>query len=166
MEEENRVGRFERHWETQRLVDAFVALELSEKISLADMAARCGVSAIAIKSREQSAKRAALHEHNVIIMTVRGFGYERLPQDAADVPAAKYLAGARAKARRAGNALKHGITDWNKLERTKKNEMFVVQAQCAAIVHVTGPSARKKLSAGVETANAKLDFGRTLELLK
>ena len=158
--------KFERHWQTQRLVDVFAAMEVGGRSAWADIAASCDVAMDAIKKRVQSARRAALHEHNAIIVSVRGYGVERVPQDEANRPAVKYMAGARNKARRATNVFRHGITNWDKIERSKKNEMFVTQAQCAVVAQVTKASARKKLAVAAETANTKLDFGRTMELLK
>ncbi len=158
--------RFARHWQTQRLVDVFASLAIGERISWADVSARCGVDVGALRKRLQSARRAALHEHAAIILSVPGVGFERLPQDAADLPATKYLAGARSKARRARDVIRKGVTDWERIERTKKNELFAVEAQAAVVAVVTTATTRARLAAAAETSNARLDFGRTLELMR
>lgn len=157
--------KFARHWQTQRLVDVFAALAIGERLSWVDAASKCGVEVDALRKRLQSARRVALHEHAVIIVSIPGVGFERLPQDAADLPATKYLAGARSKARRARDVIRKGVTDWERIERTKKNELFAIEAQASVVAQVTSSTTRARLAAASETANARLDFGRTMEVL-
>jgi hypothetical protein len=156
--------RFERHWQTQRVIDALAELEPGERISKDDLAARCDISVDSLDKRMQSAKNGALRDHNVIIMSIRGFGVERVPQNAADVPVGKYLNGARNKARRASNVFKHGITDWEKIPKDKRTLMFAQQAQLGVISHVANARGQRKIASAV--ANGRIDVGRTLELLK
>lgn len=155
--------RFERHWQTQRLVDAFAAMIIGERITKADLAARLEISVESLDKRVRTAKQAVLKEHGAVILSIPKLGFERLGQDAVDVPATKYLSGARRKALRARDVIRHGVRDWDKLQRSKKNELFALEAQAGVIAHAGGTSTTRKLAA---VANDRLDFGRTLDLLK
>ena len=156
----------ERHWETQALIDLFASMAENEKISYSDLAARCNTDVKSIKKRMNSARDAVLTDHHVIIYTLRGWGVERIPQQNVTVPVSKQRQRARNASRKGIKYIKEGVHDWDALPKDTRTQLFVEQAVLGATVLFTTEKSRKKLKDHVETTNAKLDIGRTLELLK
>lgn len=156
----------ERHHETQRLADVLATLPENSPIDYASLAQLSNLSVVGVKRRYQTARRIALHDRHVLIETVRGIGVVRIPQDGVNAPVTRHLNRARSAAKRGKNTIKHGITDFEKLPRDVKTQTFVQQAQLGALMLFTSKRARKRLGGAVETANGKLDVGRSLEVMK
>ena len=115
----------ERHWQTQALVDAFVALKENEVVPYADLAKRCKIDEAAVQKRLQAAKKIALREHHVIVDVVRGVGVCRLTQDLVTAPVSKAIGRMRSSARTATRLIKHGVTDFAALPKEKRSEVFM-----------------------------------------
>lgn len=158
---------FERHWLTSRLVEVFAGLQTDEWIAKADVAEKCGVGEDAIEKRYRSAYLIAEREHHVIVRPERRdkvSGFRRFDQADADIPSRKYLNGAKNKAKRATNVIKHGVVDFEKIPPDKRRELFALQSQAAVIARASDARTTRALTSG--PANARIDVGRTLEFLK
>lgn len=156
----------ERHWQTQALIDVFVSLRENEVVPYADLAKRCKFDEASVRRRIQSAKRATRDEHHVVIDVVRGVGVCRLSQDLITAPVGKAIGRMRSSARTAHKLIKNGITDFDKLPKDKKSEVFMQQAIAGAVLVATSASSKRVLKEHAEVTNSELKLGRTLELLK
>jgi hypothetical protein len=160
-------SQFERSVETQDIVNAMAALEIGERISTADLAKRASVPVELLSgptSRQHRCREIVEKEHHVIIVCVRGFGFERLGQDDVDAPARLYMKGAGRKARRSALVIGHGVTDWEALSPDKKAELTAIRSQAAVISAASSPRAEKRLQ--TVATNHELDIGRSLDALR
>ena len=156
----------ERHWQTQSLVDVFVALNENEVITYADLAKRCSIDEKSVRMRVQSAKKIARDQHHVVIDVKRKVGVTRLSQDLVTAPVGRAIGRMRSSARTAHKLIKNGVTDFEKLSKDVKTTLYMQQAVVGTVLLATDRSSRRILSEHAETTNGELKIGRTLELLK
>lgn len=156
----------ERHWQTQALVDAFVALKENEVVPYKDLAVLCKIDEKSVRNRVQSAKKIARNQHNVAIEVVRGVGVTRLSQDLVTAPVAKAITRARSAFRTGHQLIRRCITDFASLPAETKSTVYMQQAVIGAGLLVTDRSSKRILKEHAETSNGVINVGRTLELLK
>lgn len=156
----------ERHWQTQALVDMFVALKENEVMPYADLAKRCKIDEPSVRKRIQSAKKIALREHGVVIDVVRGAGVCRLSQDLVTAPVGRAVGRMRSAARTGHRLIKHGITDFSRLPADTKSTVFMQQAIVGTVLLATDRSSKRILKDHADATNSEIKIGRTLELLK
>jgi hypothetical protein len=156
----------ERHWQTQALVDAFVALKENEIVPYGELAKRCKIDEASVHKRVQSAKKIARDEHHVVVDVVRGVGVTRLSQDLVTAPVGRAIGRMRSSARTAHKLIKNGVTDFAKLTNEVKSTLYMQQAIAGTVLLATDRSSRRVLKEHAETTNGALNIGRTLELLK
>ncbi|HVJ30615.1 MAG TPA: hypothetical protein VNA66_09935 [Gammaproteobacteria bacterium] len=154
----------ERHWQTQALVDAFIAMKENEIADYATLATRCNMDVKAVKQRIQSAKDIAQRSH-VVVVVHRGT-VERLPQDRVHVPVERNLNRMRSQARRARRTIREGVTDFAKLSQETKSTLYMQNAIAGTVLLATDKASKKRLREHADVANGELNIGRTLELLK
>jgi hypothetical protein len=156
----------ERHWQTQALVDVFVALNENEVVPYDELARRCNIEEAQVRNRVQSAKRIALREHHVVVDVKRSVGVCRLSQDLITAPVGRAIGRMRSAARTATRTIKHGVTDFEKLSKDTKSTLYMQQAIAGTVLLATDRSSKRVLKEHAETTNGELKIGRTLELLK
>lgn len=156
----------ERHWHTQALVDAMVAMNTNEPITRDDLAKKAGIDRRSLDGRYESAKKIALREHHVIVdIHVRGETLVRRPQEDVTIPADKGLTAARNKARSVKRLISSGVTDFDALPNEVKSTVHMQSAIAGTMLLATERSTKRTLKAAA-AANGELKLGRTLELLK
>lgn len=156
----------ERHWQTQALVDVFVALNDNEVVPYDELAKRCNIEEEQVRKRVQSAKKIALREHHVVVDVKRGEGVCRLSQDLVTAPVGRAIGRMRSAARTGNRLIKHGVTDFQKLPQETKTTLYMQQAIVGTVLLATDKSSKRILKEHAETTNGELKIGRTLELLK
>jgi hypothetical protein len=156
---------YERHWQTQALVDALSAIASEASVPYEELSRMSGVPVEDIRERRlQSAKKIVERDHHILIDTIRGFGVRRLTQEDIAVPLTKRRTRMRGAARRNINSIRDGITDFEKLPVDVRSAAYTHRAVAGAVLQATSYRSEKLLKQ--HTSNGELNIGRTLELLK